>query len=493
MKSIRKKINLGFYALAGTLAVVAVFALTDLHYLEQRLKLELTVSDFVDAVLELRRYEKNYLLYGAEDDFREVRTYGQKATQLLNNHNSELSRLIGSTEIARLHHNLSQHQRLFAELEAIPAQSRLTQRHALEPHIRDSGRIVAEGAEAIAKAQRREILIAVKRSRIALPVAITVVGLLGVIIAQRASKAAVTPLGQLQNDLEDIGRGQFDRLTPPSNDREIVSVAAAVNHMLNEIETRRRHLVQSEKLASLGTLVAGVAHELNNPLSNVSSSCQLLLEELDTADFQQLREWLGQIDDETARARHIVRTLLEFSTERAFAKRTTSLRLLIDKSLFLLGRQTTVRQHIDVDIPEELMVDVDEQRMQQVCVNLLRNALDAGGNDVNIRVNARIVQTQALQLPRGSVYAQEPSPSVAETLVLLNVTDNGPGIPKEVLRRVFDPFFTTKDIGRGSGLGLFVTQEIVDQHDGFIAVHSQPNMGTTFFIGLPYHPDENST
>ena len=490
MSSLRRKINLGFYALAATLAVVALFALADLRYLEQRIELEITVSDFVDSVLELRRYEKNYLLYGADDDFGEVGTYGDKAAQLLAQQGNALSTLSSRTEIESLQRTLAEHQRLFAELQTLfPADA--NRRIELEQDIRESGRVLSEGAESIAEAQRAQMLRAVGRSQVALPVAITVVGLLGLVIAQRASRAAVTPLAQLQHDLEDLGRGRFDRVEPPSGDREIVSVADAVNYMLDEIDTRRRHLVQSEKLASLGTLVAGVAHELNNPLSNVSSSCQILLEELAKADTAQLREWLQQIDTETERARHIVRTLLEFSRESAFTKRQVSLRDLVDKSLLLLGRQAAIRARVQVDIPTDLVVPLDEQRMQQVLVNLIKNALDAGGDEVNIQVSATLVPSQELQLPHGSVYAQSPPQSfLSREVVLLSVSDDGPGIPEEGLRRVFDPFYTTKDVGRGSGLGLFVTQEIVHKHDGYIAAYAKPGAGSAFFICLPYASEE---
>ncbi len=492
MSSLRRKINLGFYALAATLAVVALFALTDLRFLEQRIELEITVSDFVDGVLELRRYEKNYLLYGADDDYRAVRSFGAKASRLLEEQGDALGALSSPAEVRQLQRSLAEYRSLFAELQAIPADG-VARRVQLQRAIRESGRVLSGGAEAIAQAQRTQMLRAVGRSQVALPVAITVVGLLGLVIAQRASRAAVTPLARLHDDLQDLGRGQFDRVEPPSNDREIVAVADAINTMLDEIDTRRRHLVQSEKLASLGTLVAGVAHELNNPLSNVSSSCQILLEELDQADEAQLREWLQQIDTETERARHIVRTLLEFSRERAFTKHNVSLRTLIDKSLLLLGRQAAVRARVNVDIPTDLVVPVDEQRMQQVLVNLVKNALDAGGDDVNIQVSGSLIPAQKLQLPAGSVYAQSPPQSfLRREVVLLSVSDDGPGIPEEALRRVFDPFYTTKDVGRGSGLGLFVTQEIVHKHDGYIAAYAKPGAGSAFFICLPYTPEDQA-
>jgi two-component system, NtrC family, sensor kinase len=230
-----------------------------------------------------------------------------------------------------------------------------------------------------------------------------------------------------------------------------------------------------------------VAHELNNPLSNVSSSCQILLEELDTADPTQVREWLGQIDAETERARNIVRTLLEFSREGAFRKRRLALRPLVEQTLLLVGRTGA---NLALDIPEDLTVDADPQRLQQVLVNLIGNALDAGGPQVRIRLSARVLDAAGFQMPEHSVCGRSGAPIPLDApsgrrLVLITVTDSGPGIAPEVLPRVFDPFFTTKEVGHGSGLGLYVSQEIIDQHGGCIGVSSRPGTGAVFTIALP--------
>ena len=137
-------------------------------------------------------------------------------------------------------------------------------------------------------------------------------------------------------------------------------------------------------------------------------------------------------------------------------------------------------------------MSADPQRLQQVLVNLVSNAEDAGGPEVNVRVSARLLPGSDFRLPDGALSGRSSCPArKAERVLLMEVEDDGPGIPQDVLPRIFDPFFTTKDVGHGSGLGLFVTQEIVDQHDGCIGVVSRAGQGTRFIIALP-HPEGDS-
>ena len=142
--------------------------------------------------------------------------------------------------------------------------------------------------------------------------------------------------------------------------------------MLRELDTRRRRMLQAEKLASLGVLVAGVAHELNNPLANISSSCQLLLEELESANPEQLATWLRQIDGETERARQIVLALLEFGRQRELSLEPVRLVELFDKTRMLLGSNLrSCAAQLDIEVPDDLVVHADPHRLQQVFINLV--------------------------------------------------------------------------------------------------------------------------
>jgi two-component system NtrC family sensor kinase len=166
--------------------------------------------------------------------------------------------------------------------------------------------------------------------------------------------------------------------------------------MLEELESRRRQVLHAQRLAALGTLASGVAHELNNPLGNISGACQILLEELAVLPGlsrearADLRGWLTQIDDETERARRIVLNLLDYSRKPGRADLTSHLGTTLDRSLLLLGQRLPAGDNLSRDIPPGLWVRMDPQRLQQVFVNLIQNALDAGARQV--RIEARLAR-----------------------------------------------------------------------------------------------------
>ncbi|MFA6498914.1 MAG: ATP-binding protein, partial [Desulfurivibrionaceae bacterium] len=241
-----------------------------------------------------------------------------------------------------------------------------------------------------------------------------------------------------------------------------------------ELQMRQHQLVQSEKLAALGTLLSGVAHELNNPLSNISTSAQILGEEIEEDNIEFKKSLIGQIEVQSDKARDIVRTLLEFSRIKEVRKEKLPLKTLVEETILLIRGHAPSEVVIAVDIPEDLFVIADKQRMQQVLLNLIKNGIDAVKADGHIWVSAR-----GIGLATG----------LAEVEIL--VEDDGPGIDAEHVKRIFDPFFTTKDVGKGSGLGLFIVHDIIEWHGGTITVDSRPGLGTTFIIWLPGEQQEH--
>jgi signal transduction histidine kinase len=299
-------------------------------------------------------------------------------------------------------------------------------------------------------------------------------------------RMVVRPLKLLEDSLEAMGEGRLRKLEINSKDREIVSLSHAFNHMLTELELGQKHLIQSEKLAALGTLLSGVAHELNNPLSNLSSSCQILLEELEDSDVEYRRELLLQIDEQTLRAQNIVRSLLEFSRTKEFRKEPIALKGLVTETLRFVRGQAPAGVSITLDIPEDIVIPADKQRLQQVFLNLMKNALEAMGEEgeLSIRAHRNIDQADPHR-DMSSYLKYRGNCPLAGGTVDIEVADTGPGIPADIQGKIFDPFFTTKDVGKGSGLGLFIVHEIIEEHDGCIAVDSPAGKGTTFLIRLP--------
>ncbi|MDH5573354.1 MAG: HAMP domain-containing histidine kinase [Gammaproteobacteria bacterium] len=489
MTSLRKKITLSYSLLAGLIFLLSVFAYADLLFLESHIEEGSVVTLLKDDVLEMRRHEKNLLLYRTPETLPQILHFLQQTRQNLQSHQSLYSSLVGANGLTALLAELKIYEELFVD-----APSLLSGPDTLNPvlfnDIRKQGHIISETVNKLALDERLSLISMANRSQWALAGAILIMALLAIVIGWQMTRLISRPLQQLEKRLAYIANGRFDFLKPVTQDQEFIAFTKAFNRMLHELDLRHRRLLQAEKLASLGVLVSGVAHELNNPLGNISSSCQLLLEELDEAKPEQQQEWLQQIDNETERARNIVKTLLDYGQKREFNRQALLLKDILDKSLLLLRNQLKRSATIKLDIPEGFTIRADMQRMQQVFINLVRNALNAGGVNVQINIQA----SAAGQVP---LLDEEGIQFVGESHCLMGqmqeyceivITDNGPGIAKDVMRKIFDPFFTTSEpghgAGHGTGLGLYIVQEIIQEHEGCIGVSSS-DKGTQFVIRLP--------
>jgi two-component system NtrC family sensor kinase len=235
-----------------------------------------------------------------------------------------------------------------------------------------------------------------------------------------------------------------------------------------EREALRQRLMQTEKLASLGQFVAGIAHEMNNPLQGVLGHLELIIETSDIA--AQVKQDLRGVFREADRAAKIVRNLLVFTGSRRMARR----RLRIDRVLsrVLASRAAALRgQHIEVvrEQGENLPpLHGDPLLLHQAFLNVVINAehaIGAGGRSGRIEIRT--------------------APGPSDATVVTTVRDTGTGIPEEILPRIFDPFFTTKEVGSGTGLGLAITYGIVQEHGGTIVGGNAPGGGAIFTIELP--------
>jgi len=235
---------------------------------------------------------------------------------------------------------------------------------------------------------------------------------------------------------------------------------------LKELKRAQAQLVESAKLASIGTLAAGVAHEINNPLMAISGRIELLLSNpKQHLKSEKAKQYLEVIRDMTERVTQVVRGLLAFSREERGSQAPVDIHRAIDETLTLVGSQLRIA-HIQIKRDyqaEKAEVLGNKNKLQQVFMNLILNARDAMQDGGTLT----IFTTQS------------------HNRLLVKVVDEGVGIPKENLGQVFDPFFTTKEVGKGTGLGLFVTRGIIEQHNGFIQVESVEGKGTTFSIYLP--------
>jgi two-component system NtrC family sensor kinase len=285
------------------------------------------------------------------------------------------------------------------------------------------------------------------------------------------SKLVLRPMQRIIRMTGRMAEGDLSArvgIRPPG---EMGILCQAVDAMAEAIAQReeqlqlatRQQIGRSEQLASVGRLAAGVAHEINNPLTGVLTFAHLLREKqnLDVQDKQDLET----IIQETSRAAQIVRGLLDFARERPAAKEPLDVNEVVRRTIRLLGNQE-VFQHVVVveDLAEDLPeVDGDQNQLQQVMLNLSLNACEAmpGGGTLLLSTLAR------------------------DGTVLVKVTDTGCGIKSAHLDRIFEPFFSTKPVGKGTGLGLSVSYGIVRQHGGTLEVESAEGQGTTFTVALP--------
>ena len=494
LTSLRGKITSAYITLVIGTATLGIIAVSDLLFLERQVKEGKIVSDLKDAVLEMRREEKNLFLYTDAGALLRADTHAADSLKILHEYQDTLDAVMRESNPLMMGTTLDIYRTRLAEWEVASASVQVV----LQDEIRILGHQIYLSIEDLSGQERRMLEIAVRESLWFLLISLFIIGLSIYIIGRQLKRVVVKPIKQLEASLMPIARGHFDRLDPPSNDREFITFTDAFNRMLKELETHQKRILQSEKLASLGILASGVAHELNNPLSNISSSCQLLMEELTEADPEQLNTWLQQIDTETERGRHIVRTLLDFGRQRIFQKSRLKLLDLINETQVFIGKNMQqFSTQLSINVPENLFLDVDKQRIQQLFINLIQNALHAGGKGLHLRISAVLCDQGVSMIPDGAEVAGDLKciTNYDGRFIEILVTDDGPGIPAEVLSKVFDPFFSTSESGHGSGhgvgLGLYIVQEIVREHDGCLAITSQPGKGTQVIILLPAE-DSNS-
>jgi len=458
--SLRQKISLGYLAVAILILGISLFTFEELKLVEQRIFLGERISELFDTAMEIRRFERNYFLHDQAADYDENRHYIERLRGFLAASNGDFVQLGAEGRIATLHASLEQYATLMQEYSADTSR-----RARLEPRIRASGKDIVAIAEDMVGSERLLVRSSLTSFRTVLVFAIVALALLMIAIGQALSRTVAQPLRQMEESVDAVCSGMRDKLEMHSADREIVSIVNAINHLLKELEIRQKHLLRSEKLTSLGTMLSGVAHELNNPLSNIWTACQLLIEELGENDIEAQRELLLRIDEQGERARKIVRSLLDFARDAKLRKEPLALAELVDQTVRFVKGEVPTAVAVVTDVPADIVLAADRQRLHQALLNLLKNAIQAVGGQGEVALTARRKKD--------------------EGVVEIVVRDDGAGIAAEILPRIFDPFFTTKDVGKGMGLGLFIVHQIVEEHDGSITASSAPGQGTVFCLRLP--------
>jgi two-component system NtrC family sensor kinase len=264
-----------------------------------------------------------------------------------------------------------------------------------------------------------------------------------------------------------IAAGDFSPITYEGNgEDEISQLLGAFNRMAGELESRQDQLVQSRKIAAIGTFTAGIAHELNNPINNIYLTAETLLEDYEDLSPPEGKELVLDVLNQAERAGEIVRNLLDFSRKEMPSYASLKIKDVIDRTIKLVKNQIMLAGiRVVMDIPPEIpSIRGSSRNLEQIFLNLFINAVQAmtGGGTIEVRAQRH-----------GTGH------------VRVDVRDTGKGIESDHLQHIFEPFFTTKGVGRGTGLGLAVTYALVKRHGGYIEVTSEVGVGTTFSVYLP--------
>ena len=443
--SLRGKIAAGYLVAFLFLLAFAAILFANLLVIEDRIGSYSGFSRFLDTTLEMRRYEKNFLLYGQGEDVRAAMAYARSATDLVtsgglgggagaSSYPAWLRVLSGADRDTKtLGFSPEETTRLLARYEAALREAGT---YGTEPPehaasaVRELGREITRIAEKLSAVESENIQEIVRsgRRRIVVLVVAFLVGT--ALIARMVRETAMRPLHELEAGMQRIAAGELRMLPVGAGGGEIDSMNAAFNRMIGEI---LEHREENERL-----------------------------------DPEGRRELIRQILSETERATQIIRTVLAYGREPHPERRPVSLLEALFESVTLVRNQLPPEVAVRFDVPTDVEVAASRTRLQQAFVNLLRNAIDAmreAGRPGTITVSARF--------PPGGTHVE------------LVFRDEGSGIAPEVIDRIFDPFFSTKDVGHGTGLGLYLTHRIVEQHGGTIRVESRVGEGTSVIVRLP--------
>ncbi len=471
--SVRKRIAFAFVALILLGGINWLINDYRNHVLDLKFNIITEKSRLLNTTLEARRYEKNYFLYFNDKDLKEAITYANAAEKKLSEIIENYKDYTYAQNLSAYQDELARYRRALVDLQkqhqtnyagTVPPGLTHTSRQK-QASIRTLGQKITSDLEQMVQQERLSVNRLVRESRIYIFLGALIVFLLSISVAFFFIFKINRPLRDIGRAVRKIAAGDYEKIPPLNTNDEFDAFVQSLNTMISEVNKRNEQLIQSRKMASLGTLTSGVAHELNNPLNNISTSLQIAIEELEEGDIAYKKELLMDAETQVERTRDIVRALLEFSRERHVKPRMASVNALIAESIKLIKGELPGSIELNIDIPEAIQTVMDFRRMQQVFINLILNAVQA--------------------MEQGGVLSIRARENQETGEICIEVQDTGTGIAGDQKDKIFDPFFTTKEVGQGTGLGLSVSHGIINSHGGRIEVDSREGEGTTFSVYLP--------
>lgn len=551
---IRDKLFLSFGLYILLAVLLGFFAYKDLRTISTRLVLVETADDITNTILEVRRYEKNFLLFKDSESLAELQKYLGVLKNSIAAIQTEIVLEIGSDNYTIMKAAIAEYERLVttiaenftaqeeqetlvrkqgreteravagAELQSLlvlrryeknvmlyknkeaydvfkrthdasqlgshpevqhyqATVARLYNLYEAEKQSLDMMRLKAREIQAftqnLSKKERADIATTIKMSINLQVLALALIVVVGIVINIKLATSIATPIRTLEKISRKIAEGDFSEHIEVKGKDELSSLETAFNqmedrlknalwsleHTIEKLREKQAQLVEAEKLALVGKLAAGIAHEINNPLTSVLTFSNLMLEQCPPSDPRH--DKLKLMARETNRARTIVRQLLNFGREIVIKPEKININQPVSEIVDSLAAQDAFKGiGLEMKLADNLpVVNADPAQIGQVVMNLLLNAIHSITPPGRIEVVTRR----------------------AESSVEIVFKDTGAGIPEENIHKIFDPFFTTKDATKGTGLGLAVSYGIIKKHDGEIEVASTVGKGTTFIVRLPIY------
>ncbi|MEW6601343.1 MAG: ATP-binding protein [Nitrospirota bacterium] len=413
-------------------------------------------------ILNLRLLEKNYMLFRSRESYQKL--------------NSGLSQLENFTPFCyTCRPYTSSIRELFRVHKEIDS---------LESSMRQTGQALEDLTGKISSIERGKISLFIAHSKRLMLLALILLCTLGPLFVYVTSNLIVAPVKRLAVITKKISEGDMTLRAPIREHDETYTLAVSFNTMLDTLQLthhslekslellheKQAQLVESEKRASLGLLVSGVAHELNNPLNNISLTAEYMKEDIGNLSIESLEEYIDDILMQSERAQHIVVDLLDFARARRYTgMEQLDIVRVVKESFRLVLNQLRVKEiKLVQNIPDTpIFVMGNRSKLEQVLISIMINAVQA--------------------MKEGGVLTVTVEPGSGKDTVQIKIGDTGEGIAKEEIKNIFEPFYTTKAVGEGTGLGLAVGRSLIIEHKGDITVESEPEHGAMFTITLPVY------
>jgi len=409
----------------------------------------------------MRLSEKNYFLYGDKSALHEINTKIKEATFNLYQVKDDIIKAVGFDSYTKLEDLLNQYGLIIVVLRR---QGDVDQHAAKQ--LREYGQELKTFSDNMTLLERANVNSIISRSKKILYLSFLTIGIFALFFSQLIVRNISSSLRQIVELTQSISKGNYRPVDKKPSEDEMGLVVKAINTMAEELGRREKELIQSKRLSSIGVLVAGVAHELNNPLNNISMIAQTYQEVYSQLSNEERIDFMNRVEEQTERLRLTIKNLLDFSRPKKPHLDIIEPNHVIQKTIELVSNMLDVsniqtKLKLDDELPR---IYIDEHQIQQVLVNIATNAIQAMSGGGKLTIKSRYLQQK--------------------DEVEFEIRDTGKGIPADYLEHIFDPFFTTKEEG-GTGLGLWVSYGIIKQHQGNIRVESSADRGTVFFITLP--------